>query len=550
MVGKILKSILTVALIVLISCLSIVTVVIYQDNMQTQKKQLQNELELASIATEQLGKDYLQSLNSEEYRLTWITKEGLVLFDSKADSFNMENHADREEIKEALLYGHGSSSRYSDTLTEKTLYEATQLTDGSILRISISITTVVSLMLDMLYPLTFIVLLAILISILLARRMAKQIVEPLLTLNLEKPLENKTYDEIEPLLYRLDTTQNKIKRQIQLLERKQEEFDSITKNMKEALVLLDTNFQILSMNAAAMKLFKLHTYEQNDIFKFENDKFNISSSLQNALKYGHDEYREFVDEYEYMFNINRIESEDEVYGIVILAFDITEQANAERIRREFTSNVSHELKTPLQSIIGSAELIEMGIVQPQDMPRFVGHIRKEASRLVTLIEDIMRLSQLDEESNMPMEEVSLRSIVMEAKETLLYAADEKQISIQVNGDEGTMYGVSSLLFEMIYNLIDNAIRYNYSNGYVNINIQEEKESIVLSVQDSGIGIPQEHHQKIFERFYRVDKSHSRKSGGTGLGLSIVKHAVKYHHGSIDVDSELGKGTHIKISLSR
>ena len=538
-----------VAVVVLLSSFLVITGLLYQDFTSIQHNQLEDKLLLAATGTEQSGKEYLEKLTYDGYRLTWISPDGVVMYDNSTDIITMENHSDREEFREALKYGMGDSSRHSSTLTEKTIYEAVLLSDGSILRISVSRDTSIALVLDMLYPMILIAVLAIILSIWLAQRMATQIVEPLNQLNLDRPLENDTYEELAPLLQRLDSQHQEIELQMQLLKHKQQEFDQITDNMKEALVLLDAEHRIISINPAAVRLF--HTSLTNDGMQFHSKEYGpeINHAIQQAEKNGHAEFTASVNESKYLFNISCIESDETVLGIVLLAFDVTEQAQAEQLRRDFTANVSHELKTPLQTIIGSAELIENNIVQPQDMPRFVGHIRKEASRLLNLIEDIIRLAQLDSRNPMPVEEVSLLTLSYEVQDTLLYAAKEKNVSINVSGDTGKITGVHSLLYEMIYNLADNAIRYNNLGGSVQISIKDKDNQTCLCVSDTGIGIPLEHQSKIFERFYRVDKSHSRKSGGTGLGLSIVKHAVKYHHGSIQIDSVEGKGTSISCTLA-
>lgn len=550
MAGKILKSILTVAIAVLLIGFFVITQLLYQDFTYIQHTQLKAELYFAATATEKLGKQYLEQLPSDRYRLTWVDSDGRVLFDSWADSQSMENHSDREEIRKALKNGIGSSSRYSSTLTEKTIYEATRLSDGSVLRISISSNTTAALVLDMLYPIGMIGLLAIIPSVWLARRMAKQVVEPLNQLNLDEPLANNTYEELLPLLQRIHSQHQEIETQMQLLKCKQREFDQITGNMKEALVLLDTDHRIISINPAAVQLFQSSSACEGKGFCAKQCETDMDAAIRSAEKHGHAEFTASVNESKYFFNISRIESDAVVQGVVILAFDVTERENAEQLRRDFTSNVSHELKTPLQSIIGSAELIENGIVKPEDMPRFVGHIRKEASRLVKLIEDIIRLAQLDEGASMPSEEVSLYTLSREVQEVLLYTAEEKKVRITVSGDMGRIWGIQSLLFELIYNLVDNAVRYNKEGGSVQVSVAEEDDKVRLCVSDTGIGISPDHHSKILERFYRVDKSHSKSSGGTGLGLSIVKHAVKYHQGVISLESEVGKGTNISVTLKK
>ncbi len=550
MASKIFRSILTVAITVLLISFLVVTGLLYQDFTNIQHSQLEDKLLLAAAATEQMGREYLEQLPPDNYRLTWISPKGTVIFDSSADTDSMENHSDREEIKEALEAGSGDSLRYSYTLTEKTIYEAVLLSDGSVLRISVSRDTAAALVIDLLWPIILIVIFTIILSAWLARRMAAHVVEPLNQLNLDEPMANNTYEELMPLLQRINSQHQEIELQMQLLKRKQQEFDKITGNMKEALVLLGTDHRILSINPAAIRLFQTASASEGKVFCAEQYEPEISRAIQSAEEHGHAEFTASVNENTYVFNISSIESDSVAHGIVILAFDITEQAHAEQIRRDFTSNVSHELKTPLQTIIGSAELIGNGIVQPHDLTRFAGHIRKEASRLLNLIEDIIRLAQLDEGNAMPVEEVSLLALAKEVQEVLNYAAEEKSVTISVFGDSGILCGVQSLLFELIYNLVDNAVRYNKTGGSVQVSIADEPEQIRLCVSDTGIGIAQEHLPHIFDRFYRVDKSHSRKSGGTGLGMSIVKHAVKYHHGTINIDSVPGKGTRITVTLKK
>ena len=550
MTSKILKSILSVAVAVLLSAIVIITGVLYRYFGNIQQSQLKDELSLAADATQQLGEEYLQGLDSDRYRLTWVDADGNVVFDSHADKSAMENHADREEIKEALVYGTGSSMRQSSTLTEQTIYEAIRLEDGSVLRISVSRATAFVLVLGMIQPIAVVLVIAIILSALLANRMAKRIVEPLNKLNLEKPMENDAYEELSPLLRRIHSQHKEIEYQMCALQQKQDEFEQITDNMKEALVLLDSNGRILSINPAAKNLFGVNTDCIGEDFLTVDRKQDMRKALQEATEKGQYFFHTKKNGRDYQFDISRIDSAQKMRGMVILAFDVTEQINAEKHRREFTANVSHELKTPLQTIIGSAELMELGIVKEEDTPRFVNTIRKEASRLVTLIDDIIRLSQLDEGSEMPREEVSLRVIAEEVSQNLADAAKLKDVSLEVTGDDGVMDGVRRLLYEVVYNLCDNAIKYNREGGAVKVNIEDMQDTVQLTVKDSGIGIPYEHQEKVFERFYRVDKSHSKQSGGTGLGLSIVKHAVQYHNGKISMESELNKGTTVSVSFDK
>ena len=546
MTSKIFKSILTAAIAVLLASLVIIIGVLYPYFGGVQESQLKDELSLAAEAVQQLGENYLKNLDYDRYRLTWVGADGTVIFDSHADASAMENHADREEIQEALRNGTGSSTRQSSTLVEQTIYEATRLNDGSVLRISVSRATALVLVLGLLQPIAIVLVIAIALSAWLAHRMAKRVVEPLNKLDLDKPMENEAYEELAPLLRRINAQHREIKTQMRTLQQKQDEFEQITGNMKEALVLLDGNGRIVSINPAARKLFGVDTSCIGDDFLTVNRKQTMRQAISDAREDGQAFFRASMNGREYQFDLSRIDSDGTVQGIVILAFDITEQVNAEKHRQEFTANVSHELKTPLQSIIGSAELMENGIVKEEDVPRFIGHIRKEASRLVFLIDDIIRLSQLDEGAEMPREDVSLRVLSEEVCETLADAAKLKDVSLEVIGDDGVINGVRRLLYEIVYNLCDNAIKYNNPGGKVKVSVSEQQGAVQISVSDNGIGIAPEHQDKVFERFYRVDKSHSKQSGGTGLGLSIVKHAVQYHHGKISVESELNKGTTISV----
>ena len=548
MTSKIFESILFTVSIILVVCLLISTGVFYGYFCDSQEAQLKDELTLAAMATEQMGEEYLEKLGTSRYRLTWVDKDGTVLFDTHADASAMENHAEREEIKEAMVSGTGSSSRQSSTLTERTIYEATRLNDGSVLRIAISRVTVFVLALGMIQPMAAVLLIAIALSAWVAHRMAKKVVEPLNKLNLETPLENETYEEISPLLYRIHAQHQEIRNQMRKLKHQQDEFDQITGNMKEALVLLDNAGRILSINPTAKTLFDVDKVCIGENFLVVNRKQSICTAIEKAEQEGSVTFRDEVNGREYQFDLSRIDSGGMPRGVAILAFDITEQVHAEQHRREFTANVSHELKTPLQSIIGSAELMENGIVREEDVPRFVKRIREEASRLVALIEDIIGLSELDEGTEMPREEVSLKELSLEVKEILADAAKRKAVSLDVAGDSGCMFGVRRLLHEIIYNLCDNAIKYNVEGGSVKVSIEEQQGKVIFSVKDSGLGIAPEHQEKVFERFYRVDKSHSKQSGGTGLGLSIVKHAVQYHHGKLEIESELHRGTKISITF--
>ena len=546
MTRKIFLSIMAAAAVVLLCSVLIIMGCLYDYFGGVQERQLEDELALAQTGVECSGKTYLKALEGESYRLTWIAPSGEVLFDSQADESSMENHAQREEVRQALETGEGQSSRYSSTLLEKTIYYAKKLTDGSILRISISRATAGVLVMGMLQPMLVVLAAALILALVLAKRISARIVAPLNRLDLEKPLENDTYEELSPLLTRINQQRRQIDAQLRTLQQKKDEFAQITASMNESLVLMNEKGTVLSINPAARALFHAEPDCVGRDFLTVERSHEISCAIRRALEEGHAELRVERGGREYQLDISRIESEGTVIGAVLLAFDVTEQAFAERNRREFTANVSHELKTPLQSIMGSAELIENGLVKQEDMPRFVGHIRTEAARLVTLIEDIIRLSQLDEGGELPFEPVDLKKLAEEASASLASAAAEKQVTIRVHGDDRQITTVRRLASEIIYNLCDNAVKYNREGGSVDVTIDGTAHGAVVTVQDTGIGIAPEHQSRVFERFYRVDKSHSRQSGGTGLGLSIVKHAVQYLDGRIELESQPGKGTTMRV----
>ena len=550
MTKKIFHSILLVAGAVLLASLLFIMGCLYEYFGSVEKKQLRDELELASVAVERGGEDYLSSISSERYRLTWIAPDGTVLYDTVTDAESLENHADREEVREALAGGEGESSRYSSTILQKTMYCARRLTDGSVLRISISRATAGVLLIGMVQPILIVVIVALILSAVLARRLSRRIVRPLNELDLEHPLENDAYEELSPLLGRINHQHRQIDEQMRELEQQRMEFSQITGSMREGLVLLDEKERVLSINPAACRLFDADERCVGQDFLTLDRSHDIRLAIADAMAQGHGEARAERGGRVWQFDVSRILSGTAAVGAVLLAFDITERETAEQNRREFTANVSHELKTPLQGIIGSAELLENGMVQPDDVPRFVGHIRKEAQRLVTLIGDIIRLSQLDEGDEMPRETVDLLTLSQEAADDLTAAAEQKNVTISVTGESTCVSGVRRLLYEVIYNLCDNGVKYNVEGGSVTVRVGTEDGKAVVSVADTGIGIAPEHRERIFERFYRVDKSHSKASGGTGLGLSIVKHAVQYHHGTVELQSEEGKGTTIRILLPK
>ena len=550
MTKKIFRSTVAVGLAVLLASLVIIMGALYGYFGHVQERQLHDELTIAAAAMEQGGgADYLRKLPADEdYRITWLKADGTVLYDTRSDAGSMENHSQRQEVQDALKTGAGESSRYSATLLEKMLYYAQRLSDGTVLRLSASRVTVGVLFLSMLPAILLVTAAAFALSAVLAGRVSRRIVEPLNRLDLEHPLENEAYEELSPLLRRLEHQRRQIDDQLRSLRRRSEEFAQITASMTEGLVLLDERGTVLSINPAACAVF--HADDScvgQPLLTVERDTA-VSRALRDAMDTGHGETRMERGGREYQFDMTRIESDGEAVGAVLLTFDVTEQAFAERNRREFTANVSHELKTPLQGIIGSAELLESGVVQPGDVPRFVGHIRSEAQRLVTLINDIIRLSELDEGGALPSEPVELLSLCRDTAQSLAPAAEAHNVTVSVTGEEATVPGVRRLISEVFTNLCDNAIKYNRDGGSVSVTVSRDGGDAVVSVSDTGIGIPPEHQSRVFERFYRVDKSHSKASGGTGLGLSIVKHAVLYHHGTVEVHSVPGEGTTFTVRL--
>ena len=548
---KIFRSILLVAAAVLLASLLIIMSYLYGYFAGVQERQLGDELSLAAAGVENYGESYLQTMKPGDYRITWIAADGTVLYDTIRPDTPEENHAGREEVKRALETGEGRSTRYSTTLLEKTIYYARRLTDGRVLRMSISGATTGYLALGVVQPALLVFVLALILSSFLARRISNRIVEPLNHLDLDHPLDNAAaYAELSPLLRRIHEQRVENAAQLRALRKKTDEFNQTIGSMKEGLVLLDENERILSINAAAKDVFAVNgDCMGRDFLTIDRDP-DMTHALGKARADGHAEIRRAHRGRMYQFDISRIESSGAPIGTVLLAFDITEREYAERNRREFTANVSHELKTPLQGIIGSAELIENGMVQPQDVPRFVEHIHSEASRMVTLIGDIIRLSQLDEGDVMPREDVDVLAAAKEAVLNLSDEAAKRGITMTVDGTPAIVHGVRRLISEIAFNLCENAVKYNRDGGSVFVKVETEGENTALTVQDTGIGIPDADQSRVFERFYRVDKSHSKASGGTGLGLSIVKHAVMYHHGKVELRSATGEGTCVRAVLPK
>ena len=554
---KIFRSILAVAAAVLLANLVIILGCLYRYFGDVQANQLKDELRLAAYAVEENGLAYLEKLTGHdsrytwmpEYRLTWIAADGTVLFDTNESAKDMANHGDRLEVQEALSAGESSSVRYSDTWARRTLYYARALDDGTVLRISIRQATAPALALAMLWPILLIGIFAALLSSALASRMAKRIVQPLNALNLDHPLENDAYEELYPLLRRIQQQRGQINAQVQELRTRADEFEQIIGSMNEGLIVLDQKGTIICINPAAQRLFGTDRSCVRKDFLTVDRSHEMSQAILIALENGRSETRTERNGRKIQFDISRIESDSAVIGTVLLAFDVTEQAFAERARREFTANVSHELKTPLQSIMGSAELLENGLVRPEDVPQFTGTIRKESARLVALVDDIIHLSQLDEGIAPERTMVDLLETAEDAVSVLRNYAWERGIHISVTGDHVQVDGVRSFLHEMIYNLCENAIKYNVDEGSVEITVSIGKQGPEVTVKDTGIGIPPEYQSRVFERFFRVDKSRSKASGGTGLGLSIAKHIAQYHNAKIMLKSEMGVGTAVTVTFA-
>lgn len=544
MTKRIFRSIVIVATLVLFVCFGVTLGVLYSHYSDLQWQQLGNELTIAQNGLEQYGEDYLDALSKGSFRFTWIEKSGTVLHDTQTSYETMDNHADREEIKEAFAYGTGESQRYSNTLTTKMLYKAVKLQDGSVLRISAAQDSVLALLLEVLFPLVLIYVIAIAVSLMLARRMANRIVNPLNDLDLDNPLSCNTYDEISPLLHRIEKQNKQISAQVAQLKEKTDQFEQTTSSMSEGLVLLDSEGKILSINPAAARLFETSKACVGLDFLVVDRSQAMSGGVKQALAKQHCDFHITKHGSEYQIGISPIVSGNRLLGAVVLAFDVTEQVNAQRNRQEFTANVSHELKTPLQSILNSAQLLQSGLVKPEDVQKFTGYICSEAERLLQLINDIIRLSQLDESGEFPQESVNLYAVTSQVLQTLLPAADSRNITVELLGEHTVITGVRQLAYELIYNLCDNAIRYNKDGGKVTVTVGKDS----ITVKDTGIGIPKEHQARIFERFYRVDKSHSRETGGTGLGLSIVKHAAQQLGAIIELESEPNIGTTVIVKF--
>ena len=549
MTKRIFRSIFTVAAVVLLASFVLITGVLYESFSNKQMDQLNMQTHLAAQGVETSGESYFDDMDISGCRVTWIAADGTVLYDSQAEQTDMENHADREEVQQALKTGHGESMRYSTTLMERQLYSADRLSDGTVLRISDMQYTPLTLILGMIQPVIIIALLALLLSLYLASRMSKRIVKPLNEMSLDDAEKIDTYPELAPLTDKLRSQQNQLREQETELRRRRDEFDAATGSMTEGLVLLNEQRSVLSINKSATKILDISRY------CIGKDILSLSSAPQlheivgKALGGEHCEAHITLGGVSYRFYASPVSSGDKVTGVVLLMLDTTEKEKAEQLRREFSANVSHELKTPLHTISGSAELLANGIVKPEDVPQFLSRIQSEAKRMTALIDDIIKLSHLDEGAeDMQREDVDLLAVARREANNLAQTAENTEVKLSVSGESAVINGIPQLLDAIVHNLCENAIKYNRPGGFVHVNVRHEGAKALLTVEDNGIGIPLEQQERIFERFYRVDKSHSREVGGTGLGLSIVKHAAALHNAQISVSSVPDKGTTITIAF--
>ncbi|HGA0454388.1 TPA: ATP-binding protein [Streptococcus agalactiae] len=550
MTKKIFRTTLSASLGIVLVTILMIMGFLYNYFNHIQREQLRTQTALASQGISFEGKDYFENLKTSNVRITWVDNKGQVLYDTQSDAKHMKNHANRQEIKEAIKSGYGESTRWSATLTEKSIYAAQRLNNGTIVRLSVAQQTIFYLLLGMMSPLAIIILLAIILSVLIARYIAKKVSEPLNNIDLDHPLSNDSYEEITPLLRRLDSHQAKIQHQKLLLQKRQKEFDTIISKIKEGMILLDDQARIVSINAEALKLFQINDDWHGRFMMEVSRDLTLKDLIDQGLKGKKKEANIGIENNHYRVLVRPTTDNNRVTGLVVLLFDVTDQLQMEQLQREFTANVSHELKTPLHVISGYSELLANQMVPNAEVPQFAAKIHKESERLVKLVEDIINLSHLDEQEKLPQETVNLYDLTQKVLEGLQAKADKKHIQINFNGEEAILRGNPVLLNSLVYNLCDNAITYNHEKGQVNVTLKNSPDTITLEVSDTGLGIAEKDKKRIFERFYRVDKSRSKIVGGTGLGLSIVKSALDFHNGSIKVDSHLGQGTTMTVLLHK
>ena len=547
MTKRVFRSIFLASLAVLLAAVVLILGALYTYFSDVQAEQLRLQTALVAHALETEGVSYFDDLDTSDRRITWIAADGTVLYDSRSDSGVMENHLEREEVKAALATGSGTSFRYSDTLLERYIYTAQRLSDGTVLRLSAAQNTVPHLVLGVVKPIILVIGIAVALSALLAGQLTKNIVAPLNELNLDDPMSNREYVEIQPLLRRLDSQQVQLRAQSQELRQKQKEFNTVTRSLSEGLVLMNSSGTVLSINPAATRLLEITPNCLGADFGVANRNAAISALVEKTLTGEKAEENVALTDGEYLAAASPVRSDGAVFGVVLLLFDVTQKQKAEALRREFTANVSHELKTPLHAISGYAELMKDGLVPPEDTRHFGEKIYSEAQRMIDLVEDTLRLSRLDEgAADMQGAPIDLYETAKSATQELTAPAELKNVSIQLEGTKTVIQGIPQLVSGIVFNLMDNAVKYNKDGGLVIVRLGQEKNQAVLTVTDTGIGISPEHQERVFERFYRVDKSHSKEIGGTGLGLSIVKHAALILGAAIELDSTVGKGTIVTV----
>ena len=546
MSAKIFRNSMTVGILVFLLSAALFMGVLYQHFSSQLTQELESECRLVAQGVEAIGMDYLDGLQPAS-RITWVASDGDVLYDSAADAAEMENHADREEIREAMLSSQGTAVRLSSTLSETTIYAARRLEDGSVIRLASAQSTVVTLLISMLPPLLVILAVTLILAGVLSSRLSRQIIRPILELDLEHPEECNVYDELSPLLTRIRRQNDTIRAQMEEARQRQGEFTALTENMSEGFVLLDRKGHILSYNSGALRLLgapapaeeaSVLTLDRSDVFQHV---------VERALNGQRNQARLEREERCIQLLADPVSRDGQVDGAVLVLLDVTEREQGEKLRREFTANVSHELKTPLTAISGMAEIIKNGMVKPEDVAGFAGDIYKETQRLITLVEDIIHLSRLDEGGGgLSRESVDLLQLARKVEERIEPLAKQSQVEIKVEGASFSVQGVPAVLEEMLYNLCDNAVKYNRPGGRVQVSIAPREHGGVVTVTDNGIGIPAQDQQRVFERFYRVDKSHSKEIGGTGLGLSIVKHGAVLHDAQVELESAVGQGTTVRL----
>ena len=540
-----------VCALVLAVGLAAVMGILYSNFDGQMRKELSKEATYLTYGVEQQGVDYLKNIKDKSARITYIDQDGTVLFDNEADVSEMKNHSDRTEFQKAEKYGAGESSRYSDTLSEKTIYYALRLKDGTVLRVSGTQDSVLALVENLIFPLCGLLCLMLILSGIMASAISKRIVKPINELDLESPEENRIYEELSPLLSKIHRQNREIQNQLELAKQQQEEFALITENMQEGLIVIDKYTMILSANSSAWNLFHMDRVRQGESVYCLDREEEFRHAIEQVLSGEHTELVLKLNGSDIQLIANPVIRDKKTEGAVVLLVNVTEKLERESLRREFSANVSHELKTPLTSISGFAEIMQGGLVKCEDIPQFAGRIYKESQRLLQLVKDVIQISQLDEEkTSYVWELVDVYQVCKNAFESLREKAKRLNVHLYICGEYMKMEAVRTLLEEAVYNVCDNAIKYNRNDGSVSVFLTQTAQEIQIVVKDTGVGIPKEDQDRVFERFYRVDKSHSKEIGGTGLGLSIVKHAVGALKGSVILRSEEGNGTEICMKFPK